>query len=632
MVITRLRTKHYRSLSDVEIVPSRVNVIVGPAGEGKSSLIEAVRYVLTGCNAWTDARGSGIQTQVQLGQKRAEVAVDWLGAEQHSFSRTIPCRDVRALQGRVDKVLGVSSDVVDACLATRGFLRLAEKAQRDLLATILAPDVTIYRLIQEMDRFSEGLGEWFGPRLDQAPQEGSLFAWAEIERRAAKKLRDESAQTLRARQPGSSPAPVADDEVQALRTELDQAIAQHAAAEEGARGAREVYEAQRREWATAAGEHDRAIKEAWRLDAEVEQARKKLEALPPTAGVVADLEADVEALRIQARDLAADKERVLLVLDKLGATKGACPAGQCARQAIEEATTRLKDLEKRVSTVHGAGIVAAEKLQACKQAAFARSSAEAYLAECERRRDEAEERGVALPPVPQEPTPPAGNDEAERLRKHKTEMEFALIAIQQARTAYQAWQRARQEHDSLQARLAEQQAGVDRWEAAYVALGPTGIKARLVAERIADLAAQTDALAREYFGARVAISQDPWEIRVDLGQGWLPAAQLSWSWQARLSACLQIVLARTAGFPVVAVDETGADPLVRSTLLDLCAAQADIQAFLLSTAQTVDRGTREFLRPIPDPEDEAAGVRWFWVEGGRVEQLEAARVPVEVAA
>ena len=48
MKITRLKIKNFKTIKEIDIsLDSKVNVITGDTGSGKSSILEAVSYLLT---------------------------------------------------------------------------------------------------------------------------------------------------------------------------------------------------------------------------------------------------------------------------------------------------------------------------------------------------------------------------------------------------------------------------------------------------------------------------------------------------------------------------------------------------------------------------------------------------------
>lgn len=633
-MINRIKAKNYRSLKAVDIQPGRVNVIIGPAGSGKTSIVEAIRYLLTGRNQWTADNGSGIQTQVAVGSKKSELGIEWIHpttGEVHKFDRTIPApAGVKALQAKIDEALGASSDLVAAQLATRRFLGLPEKQQRDLLAQILTPDVTVDRLIEEMDRWGDdqpGLGKWFDGHIEQAPQNKTLFEFAEMERRAQKKVRDDIQQQIRVKGEAPEPQNVTQASLDALLRRVQEVSEQLSAADTRQDGAEDVWRAEHQAWEG----RRKAIEEA---QAAALKAEERLATITdhwpkPPARASKQIESDGKNV---AEAIAAVEARVKANADAAAdatASGGACPAGVCARAKLEESQRTASALEAELKPLRQRREEILKDFYAAREAETKVAQADADLAAAEKAHEDALARVSALPLPGDEPERPAVNTgNLDQLLRDKDEALRALKSANTARSAFEAWERTQKDLTDLRERLVREEAEVQRWEAAFVALGPTGIRARLMQQRVQELITEADGKLREYFGAALRLTEEPWELQVDIGErgGWIPAGQISWSWQARLSLCLQVAIAHRSGFPVVVLDETGADPQVRMDLLALLDDEPGIQSFILSTAQLM-APTGEFLRPDVDPEDEAAGVRFFWVEGG-VEQLQPVAVAV----
>lgn len=637
MPIHRIRIKDYRSLHSVDIEPGRVTVITGPAGTGKTSIVEAILYALTGRNQWTDDRGAGVKTQVSLGAKKAEVQVDWQDAqgEVHEFARAIPPpAGVKALQDRIDGVLEVPPDVVAAQLSTRRFLSMPVKEQEDLLQGLLSPPLTVDRWAVEMNAWDEDLpdlGTWFSPRFEKIPMKKTLVEYAEIERCAAKKLRTDLVNEVRVKESTAKPERVTQERVDALRTEWQEMATEIATLRERSAGGADLYAAQHAAWEQRRRQHEEAATTITRLDAHLAAALAKPhpDTPSPTSTELAKRLADAEAKipGIEARLDAVNGE-----YDRLVCGKGACPTGTCARaemEAVHRQQVAIRtELEQAQAACHA---LQAQRHQA-ELAENALSSMLAFERQLQRNLDEAQARLDALPAPGEEPQASATDPRIAEMEKRQAEVAALGRESAATRSAYESWERGQAAVDELRAKLAKLEDEVLRWEAVFVCVGPRGIKSKLMAERLVEMAGQVSDLLNEYFDARFRIVHGPWAVEVNQGDGWLPVQQVSWSWQARVSACLQIVLARCSGFPVLVVDETGADPLVRSNLLAMLDDQHDppMQAFLISTAQTLD-DAGEFMRPAVSEADAATGIFFLWVHNGRAETLTPTRHLVEEA-
>lgn len=631
MPISHLRIINYRSLGEVDIRPGRVNIVTGPAGVGKSSIAEAIRYLLTGRNQWCDDRGVGLSTQVALGQKKAGVSAEWVApvtGEVSTFERSIPAPSgVKALQEKIDQALGVPSDIVAAQLATRRFLQMSAKEQEDLLQGLLSPPLDIDRWVDELNKWDEspqsgpGLGEWFDPHFDKIPAKKTPLEYAEIERRAAKKVRDEVLQEIRVKEAAAQPQVVTEEDVEATRAAYTKLSNKLATLRERASGGGEVYAAQHAAWTQLGKQHADAVATVESIDRNLAEALgKRRPDLPPVAS--ADLSAQLPEAEQKVTDLQAKLDAFNGEYDALVGASGPCPKGTCARGKMEEINQKQIAIRSELESAKADLRRLEGQIQQAKFAEDTLSSMAAFEAQLQRNLDEAQARLESLPALGDEPqAPPVEDDGLAALEADLAKLAQEGKDLAKARSAWEAWERSQADLNKQRKRLATLETDVARWEAVFAAFGPRGVKSKLMGASLQEMATEISGLLGEYFGAQFRITQEPWSIEVDLGDGWLPAGQLSWSWQARVSACLQLVLAQRSGFPVVVLDETGADPLVRTDLITLFDDADDVQAFILSTSQRVsDLGN--FIRPTPEPEDAEAGVLTWWVEGGRVECLD----------
>ena len=58
MKIEHVRITNFKKVTDFELNPGKVNIFLGPNGTGKSSILQALRYGLTG-NSPQDPIGEG---------------------------------------------------------------------------------------------------------------------------------------------------------------------------------------------------------------------------------------------------------------------------------------------------------------------------------------------------------------------------------------------------------------------------------------------------------------------------------------------------------------------------------------------------------------------------------------------
>lgn len=613
-MIRSLRIKAYRNIPDAEMDLSRANIFVGGSGQGKSSIIEAARFALTGRNQWTDLRGQGLDTQVRSGEKKARVELT-LERDGNILEvmRTIPASPgVDALQASINAFLGVPQAMVAAQMETRRFFRLDAKDQQALLQSLLAADLTMERLFAEMDKEQAGLGAWFGRQVEADTGAGSIKDFAEAGRKAAKKLRDKTAGELevKAKAAASEEQPPTQEHLDFLQRKVEDLAAQIGRAEGENAGACDLAESRMREYTTRMQQHDQAVAALNAAKHAVKVAQADVDGMAhPERGSDA-IEEDLAKAIERLREAQGEENAAIQAMSAI--PDGPCPAGTCLRASTAAALEKVNAAKK---IADDADLVVVDLRR--QQAAAARQ--EEAIANALARQDNANRAlGTAkkaldaMPVPPQKPDAAPPGPDLSALRDQKRKTEEALMGARAAQMRAQAAERARAEVTKLQQDHAAQAREAERWEAAVAAVGPAGIKARLMEKEMAGLAREVAALTRDFFAMDFRIQAEPWLLEARIGDGWIPVSQVSWSQKAALSACLQAVLARRSGFKLIVIDEAGADSGMRAAMLTMLEELTDLQAFFLVTSDQ---------RPPVEPGDEDAGLRWWYVEGGQVERI-----------
>ena len=100
MKINKLSLTNFRNHKRTEVTLDRINFFVGQNNAGKSSILAAIEWALTGRCLWTDRAGRGAADLVRQGEKQAAVVLDLEGAG--GIVRTMPPHSLQA--GRVSGV------------------------------------------------------------------------------------------------------------------------------------------------------------------------------------------------------------------------------------------------------------------------------------------------------------------------------------------------------------------------------------------------------------------------------------------------------------------------------------------------------------------------------------------------
>jgi DNA repair exonuclease SbcCD ATPase subunit len=150
MFIKKLHLKNFRSHRDTAFDLSRLVVIRGLNGSGKSSIQMAIEYALTNRNAVTDARGAGAEELITLGAKELGVQLKLDGGaivtrvRQRSGGSLIVGDGKQGFSGKVAEQWVeqyiAPLPILSAVLNSSHFIEMSQKEQAALLAGALAAE------------------------------------------------------------------------------------------------------------------------------------------------------------------------------------------------------------------------------------------------------------------------------------------------------------------------------------------------------------------------------------------------------------------------------------------------------------------------------------------------------------
>jgi hypothetical protein len=644
MRIQKIAIKDFRCHQSFSATLDRLNFMVGLNASGKSSIAMAVEFGLTGKAAgFTDARGAGAEDLVRLGSKELSIEMELVNEGVSGvISRTKSTRSHELLLGgramplpdaqrRLYEVLGVSGDVLSACLNSSRFVEMPEKEQKALLAQVLACDPP--KIPDSIKEDVRSLGEkpslWTGEVLDV---EGidllhkTFYAMRTDTNRDIKMLG-----TMEA--PGEAVADYSEQKqaLNELRAELTQAEKSKSAVEE------------RYRLAVSAVDHKRSDLESRKINAEnqllnetelseFETIIAKSETKQKLAAKIASLEGTVSTKKAKVdRENAAEVARIMQVISHLRATieedelviaallaiKAACPTCQRALKAsekhdiqeklaaklgllrvdLESSEDELKKANQREYPEEIAQIsrdLADQKIALSNIGDVAEAESKLRLhreALVEVGRCDRELKSLSDPELPKVHAFNAAIEElTARIRKGE-EVIAGLRDAEQKRAEYKAW-------GALKSAL---ELRVTTLERLIEFFGPNGVKSQMVGDKIVPFTkAVNDALRAFGYGVRFSLEPYSFQVGAFEREGWRTLRQLSESEQFRFGVAFQIALAMATGLKFVVID--------RADILD-----ADSRGELISMLSDSDleQALVFATNDKPVPEETPEGMKFF---------------------
>lgn len=561
--IGRVALQQFGSHADTDLAFTQpVTFIVGPNGHGKTTIVEALLWALTGRYArGTDGRGANTGELIRTGHTAARVTVHTSGAGDV----------LREVKGGKVRLLIEEQTVTepDAQLAIYARMRTTEGRLRAVChgATLLDADHAAGKdlLLDVLQvRVTVGAQTYTLPQLDAA------YDKAFDDRKAAKRDRDAIRVPARPEQPAPDVAAL-EQRLADYREEEKRLIAASAETDGTRRQLHARVASLTSQRDRLQGEIDASASVHDDLD-RLEQRLTELRAAPEPS---ADVDGDLTTLREQ---LVTASGRLRLLEDAVAGIASHSPTKGCVidaaipcktsakafgdalttlrsdleqlREEVRTTQPRIQELEalargrEQAAGVRQRQIAAVEQDRSRLQSrARMRQADEARIAEVRADLEELEAELAACGPVA-EASPRLAEVRAS-ITKGETEV------LPAARRLVDAWR----VYEDAQRRALEAGQTAERLEQLVEQLGPKGAR---VAALTAAVAAFTDRINTylQRFGLTLAIEIEPWCVRVN-GR---PASRLSASERFRVGACLQLALADYTGLHLAVIDN--ADVLV----------------------------------------------------------------------
>jgi len=162
--ITRLHIENFRNHKETEIDLDRINFFAGHNNAGKSSILAALEWGLTGRCLWTDKAGRGASDLVRQGEKKATVAMELEGLG--TVVRSLPphtlqvgrSSGVNEGQASLHNHLGADESRLQVALNANAFLTMSQAEQRSFLFSAYGLSWTAEQVVEELLRWLSKAG------------------------------------------------------------------------------------------------------------------------------------------------------------------------------------------------------------------------------------------------------------------------------------------------------------------------------------------------------------------------------------------------------------------------------------------------------------------------------------------
>ncbi|MBC7340919.1 MAG: hypothetical protein H5U02_00435 [Clostridia bacterium] len=601
MKIAEVWMRDFRNHAASRMELERVNIVVGANGAGKTSIVGAIEYALTGRCRWTDRRGAGAAGLIRRGAEEAEVGVKigLGGGKALRVARKIPgglavegwSGNASSQQSALMQKVGAEEDAISACLNTSAFLDLPAVEQQKMLFALAGVSFDQKAVVERMVEWlsERGAGEGEKERAAEA-----VSVALEAAGSGGPELFDEVEKILRERRKlAKRQAKEVKDALEVAKREMPVPPRKARAELEAEAG-----ELERRREELISKRYE-SFGRYHQAKERVEVLKREIAALESRAqdeiGDVAGLEAEEAELSMRARDALAaqreaEKEEARLkaemdaaagLVNRLEAFDGWCPISNlaCPAEKAEwqvmldsarmEARAKRAEYEKAVkllaARVAGASELSRqweavkERLEEARRQAESARSAEALL-EAKKKELAAEEVRLRA----------FSSEEREQAAQEQIEVDRQLAEAREALAAWREWDawQARLEGLKKQSVELEREAGL--YEALVKAFGPDGIREAMLAEKLGPIEERINARLRQLVQGRfvirigadgIKVIEDGQEVKIDL---------LSRSERMRVGVAMQDALASLAGLGVMVIDDAEQlDPANRMALTNM---------------------------------------------------------------
>lgn len=656
MRIQSIAVSNLRGVELARVEPANLTYLLGHNGEGKSTVLGALKWALMGWLPWTDKKGSGAADLVRHGHKSAvvEVVTDLFTVRRELGGKgkavVVDGESGKDAEAKLTVALP-RAEVLDCLLTPVAFTALDRKAQQDILfslvdgSTVDAAWVTAKLSEPEQAALSDDLATILtGKKLFDV-----LHKSAYDKRTKANGRRDALRKVLDAATQEPAPAEEPESEAQAETRSIEElqdavkaaqqtwlgastALRTAAATREAHEKAQETVERwrttlvrskeERKNYAAPTCEK-RTRDEVSALEKAVLKARA---AWDDAREAVAGTRGQLNALAPQVEKFAAGGEGACLVLSTI-----TCPLSAEQRaEAIEQARTQIADLRKQEADLSVKVEKARKAMDQAEAAHKASQEAMTAWAGYEQRltdldadiKSRTKELERAQADLDKTPAPEDTGDLQTALDVAQADLDLANAALQEA-TDLQSRRKAAATAKAVTAANSEAELmdAEEKWamlDALVKRLEPQNLPAEANKDFVGTVLDRVNE-ALETF-TDFSLSCEPgsdFRLLVTRNGQTTPVAFLSTSEQYRVGVACQVAFAILTGFGVVVVD--GADVLDNQSPALAMLYNSGVQAIVAATVPQDKVAPGELPTRFPA----GPGIASYWVTGGTQERGKA---------
>lgn len=649
MRIESIGVTNLRGVESAAVEPQQLTYLLGHNGEGKSTILGALKWALTGWLPWTDKKGTGANGLVRHGSKSAavEVVTDefTVRRELGGKAKAVVVDGESGKEGDARLTVALPrAEVLDCCLTPVAFTALTAKAQQDILFSLVDGSTVD--------------SQWVRGKLSQAEQAAlnddlatiltgqnlfeALHKSAYDQRTKANGKRDALRNVLDAAtedtgvieevpKPSGPSIEELQDAVKAAQQtwlEASTTLRTAAATREAHEKAQETVERwrttlvrskdERKNYAAPTCEK-RTRDEVSALEKAVLKARA---AWDDAREAVAGTRGQLNALAPQVEKFAAGGEGACLVLSTI-----TCPLSAEQRaEAIEQARTQIADLRKQEADLSVKVEKARKAMDQAEAAHKASQEAMTAWAGYEQRltdldadiKSRTKELERAQADLDKTPAPEDTGDLQTALDVAQADLDLANAALQEA-TDLQSRRKAATTAKAVTAANSEAELmdAEEKWamlDTLVKRLEPQNLPAEANRDLVGTVLDRVNEALESF--TDFSLSCEPgaeFRLLVTRAGQTTPVQFLSTSEQYRIGVACQVAFAILTGFGVVVVD--GADVLDNQSPALAMLYHSGVQAIVAATVP------RDKVQPgeLPDVFPRGPGIACYWVAGGNEE-------------